>query len=51
MPPGRKPVVDWVLSQPRKDDAEAFEHAVAEGAAAVTFLIDNGLEKTQQRFN
>ncbi len=50
-PPGRKPVVDWVLSQPRKDDAEAFEHAVAEGAAAVTFLIDNGLEKTQQRFN
>lgn len=50
-PPGRKPVVDWVLSQPRKDDVEAFEHAVTEGAAAVTFLIDNGLEKTQQRFN
>lgn len=30
-PPGRKPVVDWVLSRPRsKDDTEAFEHAVAQ---------------------
>ena len=51
-PPGRKPVVDWVLSRPRsKDDTEAFEHAVAQGAEAVLSLIDNGLEKTQQRFN
>ena len=50
-PPGRKPVVDWVLSQPRKDDLEAFQHAVALGAEAVLFLIGNGLEKTQQRFN
>ena len=51
-PPGRKPVVDWVLSRPRsKDDTEAFEHAVAEGSNAVLCLIDNGLEKTQQRFN
>ena len=51
-PPGRKPVVDWVLSRPRsKDDAEAFEHAVAQGAEAVLSFIDNGLEKTQQRVN
>ena len=51
-PPGRKPVVDWVLSRPRsKDDTEAFDHAVAEGSNAVLCLIDNGLEKTQQRFN
>ena len=51
-PPGRKPVVDWVLSRPRsKDDTESFDHAVAEGSNAVLCLIDNGLEKTQQRFN
>ena len=51
-PPGRKPVVDWVLSRPRsKDDTEAFDHAVSEGADAVLCLIDNGLEKTQQKFN
>lgn len=51
-PPGRKPVVDWVLSRPRsKDDTEAFDHAVAEGSNAVLCLIDNGLEKTQQKFN
>ena len=44
-PPGRKPVVDWVLSRPRsKDDTEAFDHAVSEGADAVLCLIDNGLE-------
>ncbi len=35
-PPGRKLVVDWVLSRPRsKDDTEAFEHAVDQGAQAV----------------
>ena len=50
-PPGRKPVVDWVLSRPRKDDAEAFQHAVALGAEAVLFLMGNGLEKTQQKYN
>lgn len=50
-PSGRKPVVDWVLSQPRKDDLEAFQHAVALGAEAVLFLIGNGLEKTQQKYN
>lgn len=51
-PPGRKPVVDWVLSRPRsKDDAAVFESAVDQGAQAVLSLIDNGLEKTQARFN
>ena len=44
-------MVDWVLSQPRKDDAEAFQHAVALGAEAVLFLMGNGLEKTQQKYN
>jgi PTH1 family peptidyl-tRNA hydrolase len=50
-PPGRMPVVDWVLSAPRKEGEEDFRQAVHTGAEAVLYLIDNGLEKTQQAFN
>ena len=44
-------MVDWVLSQPKKDDLEAFQHAVALGSDAVRFLVEHGLEKTQQKYN
>ena len=50
-PPGRKPVVDWVLSQPKKNDWDDFAQAVDLGAQAVLYLMDNGLEKTQQKYN
>ena len=50
-PPGRMPVVDWVLSAPRADAAEAFGHACALGAEAVPYLMDHGLADTQSRFN
>ena len=50
-PPGRMDVADYVLSLPKKEAAEAFEHAVAVGAEATLFLIENGLEKAQQRYN
>lgn len=50
-PPGRMDVADYVLSLPKKEEAEAFEHAVARGAEAALFLVQNGLEKTQQEFN
>lgn len=50
-PPGRMPVADFVLSSPKKDQAEELAAAVGEGAKAVLSLIDNGLEKTQQAFN
>lgn len=50
-PPGRMDVADYVLSLPKKEAAEAFEHAVAVGAEATLYLIQNGLEKTQQRYN
>ncbi|MBR3690797.1 MAG: aminoacyl-tRNA hydrolase [Eggerthellaceae bacterium] len=50
-PPGRMDVADYVLSLPKKEDAEAFEHAVVRGAEAALCLVQNGLEKTQQEYN
>ncbi len=50
-PPGRMPVVDWVLSLPKKDAADDFAYAVDRGAQAALSLVQVGLEKTQQAFN
>lgn len=50
-PPGRMAVADYVLSLPKREAKEDFDCAVDKGAQAVLYLIDNGLEKTQQRFN
>ena len=50
-PPGRMDSADYVLSAPRGDALEAFEHAIGLAAQATLSLIENGLEKTQQEFN
>lgn len=50
-PPGRMPVADWVLSLPKKETRDDFDQATHLAAEAVLFLLENGLEKTQQRFN
>ncbi len=50
-PPGRMNVADYVLSRPRKQEADDFAAACDAGAQAVPFLIEHGLEQTQQRFN
>ena len=50
-PPGRMPVADFVLATPKKEQADEFEDAVQTAAEAALFLLDNGLEKTQQKFN
>ena len=50
-PPGRMPVVDWVLSLPKKEAADDFAYAVDRGAQAALSLVTAGLEKTQQAFN
>ncbi|MDR0513873.1 MAG: aminoacyl-tRNA hydrolase [Coriobacteriaceae bacterium] len=50
-PPGRMAATDYVLTLPKKDALESFEHACGQGAQAVLSLIDCGLEKTQQQFN
>lgn len=50
-PPGRMPVADYVLSLPKKDAADDFAQATDLGCGAALFLIEHGLEKTQQKFN
>ena len=50
-PPGRMPVADYVLSLPTKDAADDFAQATDLGCEAALFLIEHGLEKTQQKFN
>ncbi|WP_419064332.1 aminoacyl-tRNA hydrolase [Ellagibacter isourolithinifaciens] len=50
-PPGRMPVADYVLSLPKKDAADDFAQATDLGCEAALFLIEHGLEKTQQKFN
>ncbi len=50
-PPGRMPVVDFVLSVPRSDAAEEFEQATRLGAEACLCLIESGLTKAQDTYN
>lgn len=50
-PPGRMPVVDWVLSVPKKEAQEEFDYVTTEAAQAVLSLMTEGLEKTQQQYN
>lgn len=50
-PPGRMPVADYVLSLPRKEAADDFAQATDLAAEATLYLVQNGLEKTQQKFN
>lgn len=50
-PPGRMSVADYVLSLPKKDAADDFAQATDLGCEAALFLIEHGLEKTQQKFN
>ena len=50
-PPGRMPVADYVLSLPKKEQAEDFAQATDLAAEATLFRVENGWEKTQQKFN
>ncbi|WP_165062187.1 aminoacyl-tRNA hydrolase [Adlercreutzia sp. ZJ154] len=50
-PPGRMPVIDWVLSRPKADAAIEFQQGCALGAQALPYLIDHGLADTQSKFN
>lgn len=50
-PPGRMAVSDYVLTIPKKEAEDDFAYACRQGARAVFFLLDEGLEKAQQEFN
>ena len=50
-PPGRMDSADYVLSVPKKDDADAFAQVIDTAARAVESLMTDGLVKTQSTFN
>ena len=50
-PPGRMNVADYVLSLPKKEAADDFAQACDLASQAALYLIEHGLEKTQQKFN
>lgn len=50
-PPGRKPVVDYVLQAPRGAELEAFQVAVGVAADAARCVVDDGPAKAQNRYN
>lgn len=50
-PPGRMDSADYVLARPKKEALDDFGASCDRAAQAVSYLIANGLEKTQQEFN
>ncbi|MBQ9020410.1 MAG: aminoacyl-tRNA hydrolase [Eggerthellaceae bacterium] len=50
-PPGRMDAADFVLAPIRKDALDDFIESCTQAAHAVSYLIEHGLEETQQRFN
>lgn len=50
-PPGRKPVVDWVLSKPLKDNADAHAQALQIASEAAVALITKEVPEVQNEFN
>ena len=50
-PPGRKPVIDWVLSKPLKANAEALEVAKVKAAEASLALTSRTVAEVQNEFN
>lgn len=50
-PPGRMNAADYVLMRPKGDEREDFEAACVQASLAVPYLMENGLENTQNRFN
>ena len=50
-PPGRKPVIDWVLSKPLKANAEALEVAKVKAEEAALALTSRTVPDVQNEFN
>ena len=50
-PKGRKPVVDWVLNRPLKEDAIAINEGIDVASRAVLALCEKSVDKVQNEFN
>ena len=44
-------VIDYVLQVPKREAKDAFEDAVQQASEAAVYLLEHGMEKTQQTFN
>ncbi|MCF0104691.1 MAG: aminoacyl-tRNA hydrolase [Eggerthellaceae bacterium] len=50
-PPCKTLVMDYVLSSPKGESFEKFEKSIVIGRDVLLYLIEHGLEKTQNKFN
>ncbi len=50
-PPGRMDVANFVLASPKGKDEEDFDQSIYKASESVKFLLQNGLEATQQKYN
>lgn len=50
-PPGRKPVVDYVLQRPKGEEAELFGVAVNTAAEAAIDILEHGATHAMNRYN
>lgn len=50
-PPGRQAPVDYVLREPKGEDAELFESAVLTAADACEMAIMDGIDRTRDKYN
>ena len=50
-PPGRMESADYVLAQIKKADLDDFAASCVQAIRAIPYLIEHGLEETQQQFN
>lgn len=50
-PPGRMPVSNYVLQEPKGESRELFIEALHKAAELVPYFLENGIQKTQSKFN
>lgn len=50
-PPGRMSVSNYVLQAPKGEGKESFDRAVSDASELVLFFLENGIAKTQSKFN
>lgn len=50
-PPGRMPVSNYVLQEPKGDSLDLFVSAVQKASELVLYFLEHGIQKTQSKFN
>lgn len=50
-PPGRMPASNYVLQDPKGESKELFDAAIQDACELVLYFLENGIQKTQTKFN